>query len=171
MNKPKNEIDIEQIEKIVETAIFINFPETTLKYGSEEMNDSFKTLFTVALMDQIGHMLGYSPRSKFEDVYTKIWNLADDDATESLAKDKIAIDKTFSMSKEITDKFIKLYSSFLEKPKVEETTEEDKEIRCQACNHLLTDKVVVYRKHGYEDYYCTIDCLKSNVFQESVNEQ
>lgn len=49
--------------------------------------------------------------------------------------------------------------------------EEKKEIRCQACNRLLTDKVVVYRKHGYEDYYCTIDCLKSNVFQESVNDQ
>ncbi|MCT6891629.1 MAG: hypothetical protein M3Z87_18560 [Lactobacillus sp.] len=45
-----------------------------------------------------------------------------------------------------------------------------KEIRCQACNRLLTDKAVVYRKHGYEDYYCTIDCLKSNVSQESVNE-
>ena len=171
MNKPKNEIDTEQIEKIVETAIFINFPATTLKYGSEEMNDSFKTLFTVALMDQIGNMLGYNPKSKFEEVYTKIFKLADDDATESLVKDKIAIDKTFSMSKKITDKFINLYSSFLEKPKVEETTEEDKEIRCQACNRLLTDKVVVYRKHGYEDYYCTIDCLKSKVFQESVNDQ
>lgn len=45
------------------------------------------------------------------------------------------------------------------------------EIRCQACDRLLTDKAVVYRNHGYADYYCTIDCLKSNVFQESVNEQ
>lgn len=44
-------------------------------------------------------------------------------------------------------------------------------IRCQACNRSLTDKAVVYRNHGYEDYYCTIDCLKSKVFQESVNEQ
>lgn len=46
----------------------------------------------------------------------------------------------------------------------------EKEIRCQACNRLLTNKVVVYRNHDYEDYYCTIDCLKSIVFQESVNE-
>ena len=44
----------------------------------------------------------------------------------------------------------------------------EKEIRCQACNRSLTDKAVVYRNHGYEDYYCTIDCLKSKVFQESV---
>lgn len=46
-----------------------------------------------------------------------------------------------------------------------------KEIRCQEGNRSLTDKAVVYRNHGYEDYYCTIDCLKSKVFQESVNEQ
>lgn len=46
----------------------------------------------------------------------------------------------------------------------------EKEIRCQACRRLLTDKAVVYCNHGYADYYCTIDCLKSNVFQESVNE-
>ncbi|RMC50108.1 hypothetical protein F5ESL0263_03580 [Lactobacillus sp. ESL0263] len=45
-----------------------------------------------------------------------------------------------------------------------------KEIKCHACDRSLTDKVVVYRNHGYEDYYCTIDCLKSRVFQESVNQ-
>lgn len=44
----------------------------------------------------------------------------------------------------------------------------EKEIRCQACNRSLTDKAVVYRNHGYEDYYCTIDCLKSKVFQENM---
>ena len=44
----------------------------------------------------------------------------------------------------------------------------EKEIRCQACNRSLTDKAVVYRNHGYADYYCTMDCLKSRVFQEKV---
>lgn len=44
----------------------------------------------------------------------------------------------------------------------------EKRIKCQACNRSLTNKVVVYRNHGYEDYYCTIDCLKSKVFQENV---
>lgn len=44
----------------------------------------------------------------------------------------------------------------------------EKQNKCQACDRSLTDKAVVYRNHGYEDYYCTIDCLKSKVFQESV---
>lgn len=44
----------------------------------------------------------------------------------------------------------------------------EKEIRCQACGRLLINKAVVYRNHGYDDYYCTIDCLKRNVFTENV---
>lgn len=59
-------------------------------------------------------------------------------------------------------------------------------VRCQNCNRRLygTDLLIVDKsnrvdelfcshrciKQNYGDYYCTIDCLKSKVFQESVNE-
>ena len=168
MNKPKNEIEIEQIEKIVETAFLLNCPLTALNYDGDEIDDYFKSLLNIALINQIDNMLGYNLKSKFEGYYAKVLKLTDDEEIESLVKHKIAIDQVFSESKKTADELMEAYGSFLENPKVKEG---DKEIRCQACNRLLTDKVVVYRKHGYEDYYCTIDCLKSKVFQESVKEQ
>ena len=46
----------------------------------------------------------------------------------------------------------------------------EKKVKCQACGRLLSDKAVIYHNHGYEDYYCTIDCLKSKVFQTNIGE-
>lgn len=45
-----------------------------------------------------------------------------------------------------------------------------KKVKCQACGRLLNDKAVTYRNHGYVDYYCTMDCLKSKVFQTNIGE-
>ena len=169
MSKTKNEIDTEQLEKIVETAIYMNFPTTILQYDKHEMDDAFKPFFNIALMTQISNMLGYDSKAKFDEIYSKALKSADDETIGILKQLKDLINQISAESNVITNNFIKSYDSYFENPKKKET-EEKKEIRCQACNHLLTDKVVVYRNHGYEDYYCTIDCLKSKVFQESVNE-
>ena len=90
----KGEIDMEYLGKLVELAILFNFPEMILTYGSLELDDDCKSFIVVGILSQILNQLGYEPKEKFQEVYIKAINLAENRITRNQLIDfKAVVDK------------------------------------------------------------------------------
>lgn len=90
----KGEIDTEYLEKLIELAILFNFPEMILTYGSLELDDDCKSFIVVGILGQILNQLGYEPKGKFQEVYIKAINLAENRITRNQLIDfKAVVDK------------------------------------------------------------------------------
>ncbi|WP_279080856.1 helix-turn-helix transcriptional regulator [Lactobacillus apis] len=90
----KGEIDTEYLEKLIELAILFSFPEMILTYGNVELNDDRKSVIVVGILSLILNQLGYEPKVKFQEVYIKAINLAENRITRNQLIDfKAVVDK------------------------------------------------------------------------------
>lgn len=106
----KDEIDTEQLEKLIAVAILFSFPEMTLTYGNIELDDDHKPFIVVGILSQILNKLGYEPKEKFQEVYIKAMNLAEDQITRShLAAFKTAVDKAMPKFQGMTSNLLRSY--------------------------------------------------------------
>lgn len=109
-SKHKSEIDTEQLEKLIALAILFSFPEMTLTYGNIELDDDHKPFIVVGILSQILNKLGYEPKEKFQEVYIKAMNLAEDQITRShLAAFKTAVDKAMPKFQGMTSNLLRSY--------------------------------------------------------------
>lgn len=106
----KDEIDTEQLEKLIALAVLFSFPEMTLTYGNIELDDDHKPFIVVGILSQILNKLGYEPKEKFQEVYIKAMNLAIDPITKShLTAFKTAVDKTMPKFQGMTSNLLRSY--------------------------------------------------------------
>lgn len=106
----KDEIDIEQLEKLSALAILFSFPEMILTYGNVELDDDRKSVIVVGILSQILNQLGYEPKGEFQEVYMKAMNLAEDQITKSHLTDfKAIVDKFMPKFQGMTSNLLRSY--------------------------------------------------------------
>lgn len=106
----KGEIDTEQLEKLIELAIFFCFPKITFTYRNVELDDDRKSVIVVGILSQILNQLGYEPKGKFEEVYIRAVNLAENRITRNQLTDfKAVVDKLMPEFQGITNNLLQTY--------------------------------------------------------------
>ena len=106
----KVEIDTGQLEKLIELAIFFCFPKITFTYRNVELDDDRKSVIVVGILSQILNQLGYEPKGKFEEVYIRAVNLAENRITRNQLTDlKAVVDKLMPEFQGITNNLLQAY--------------------------------------------------------------
>lgn len=106
----KGEIDTGQLEKLIELAIFFCFPKITFTYRNVELDDDRKSVIVVGILSQILNQLGYEPKGKFEEVYIRAVNLAENRITRNQLTDfKAVVDKLMPEFQGITNNLLQTY--------------------------------------------------------------
>ena len=106
----KGEIDTEFLEKLIELAIFFCFPKITFTYRNVELDDDRKSVIVVGILSQILNQLGYEPKGKFEEVYIRAVNLAENRITRNQLTDfKAVVDKLMPEFQGITNNLLQTY--------------------------------------------------------------
>lgn len=106
----KGEIDTEQLEKLIELAIFFCFPKITFTYRNVELDDDRKSVIVVGILSQILNQLGYEPKGKFQEVYIRAVNLAENRITRNQLTDfKAVVDKLMPEFQGITNNLLQTY--------------------------------------------------------------
>lgn len=106
----KGEIDTGQLEKLIELAIFFCFPRITFTYRNVELDDDRKSVIVVGILSQILNQLGYEPKGKFEEVYIRAVNLAENRITRNQLTDfKAVVDKLMPEFQGITNNLLQTY--------------------------------------------------------------
>ena len=106
----KGEIDTEHLEKLVELAILFSFPEMILTYGNVELDDNRKSVIVVGILSQILNQLGYEPKGKFQEVYIRASNLAENRITRNQLTDfKAVVDRLMPKFQGITNNLLQAY--------------------------------------------------------------
>lgn len=106
----KGEIDTEYLGKLIELAIFFCFPKITFTYRNVELDDDRKSVIVVGILSQILNQLGYEPKGKFEEVYIRAVNLAENRITRNQLTDfKAVVDKLMPEFQGITNNLLQTY--------------------------------------------------------------
>lgn len=108
----KGEIDTEQLEKLIELAIFFCFPKTTITYGKEEVDDEFKPFIIIEILSRMLSLLGYCSKDKFLEMYNRVIKLVDDTETIKYLQDfKSAVIQILPKAKGTTKNLLNAYEN------------------------------------------------------------
>ena len=106
----KGEIDTEQLEKLIELAIFFCFPKTTFTYGEEELDDDFKPFILIEILSRMLSLLDYDSKNKFQKVYHKAIKKVDDQITFGFFSNfKADVDEIMPKAEGITNNLLQAY--------------------------------------------------------------
>lgn len=106
----KGEIDAEQLEKLIELAIFFCFPKITFTYGEEELDDDFKPFILIEILSRMLNLLDYDSKNKFRKVYHKAIKKVDDQITFGFFSNfKADVDEIMPKAEGITNNLLQAY--------------------------------------------------------------
>ena len=106
----KGEIDTEQLEKLIELAIFFCFPKITFTYEEEELDDDFKPFILIEILSRMLNLLDYDSKNKFRKVYHKAIKKVDDQITFGFFSNfKADVDEIMPKAEGITNNLLQAY--------------------------------------------------------------